>query len=182
MDRGVSMFIKSKKIIRLMYVFLFFILVSITSCNNDDDNNGTQEAPRDYCSEERTTLSKELKTKKLEEIDGCMQMNKITKKEICVSNYVQYCTQSFYECGESGLKGYCNEIKNIYGNSESKEISFDETKLNNYCSGIADANEDTTQEDSFSQVCVNYRDNLECDSVPELDFISDNWSTQCTSK
>ncbi len=117
---------------------------------------------------------------KLNSIDGCFDFPKKTKKEVCVENYKSYCKSSFYECGESALRGICDDAKNIYGSSESREISFDETKLESYCKTRSDASTEIEKSDLFNQTCSRYRENLDCATVPEFDFRNDNWKTQCT--
>jgi len=113
---------------------------------------------------------------------GCFDFPRKTKKEVCAENYKSYCSSSFHECGESALTGICDEAKNIYGSSESREISFDDTKLDNHCKTRTDANEEIEMSDFFNETCFRYRNNLECNSVPEFDFRNDDWKTQCSQE
>jgi len=110
---------------------------------------------------------------------GCFDFPKKTKKDACVENYKNYCSSSFYECGETALTGICDDAKNIYGSSESREIDFDKSKLEAFCKTTVNGSTEIEMSDLFNETCSRYRDNLECNSVPEFDLRNDDWKTQC---
>jgi hypothetical protein len=122
------------------------------------------------------------KIKTVDDIDsslGCFDFLKKTKKDACIENYKRYCSSSFYECGEGALSGICDDAKNIYGSSESREIDFDESKLDTFCKTAVNANQEVEISDFFNVTCPRYRDDLDCATVPEIDFRNDDWKNFC---
>ena len=115
-------------------------------------------------------------------VEGCFDFPKKTKKQACVENYDSYCRSSFYECGKTALKGICDDTKSIYGTEQSREISFDDSQLENFCNTTVNGSEEIEMGDFFSETCSNYRNNLDCSSVPEFDFRNDDWKTQCSQE
>lgn len=114
-------------------------------------------------------------------LEGFKKATPPTNEEVCVGNYIAYCSQSFYECGESILYSVCDESKNVYGSTESKEITFNSEIIKNFCMEMNNSSELSDTSNYILNYCPDFRENTDCGNFQELDFRSDNWKDQCTN-
>jgi hypothetical protein len=124
---------------------------------------------------------------KFEEIDGCLNFPRKTKKEACIENYKIYCVD-LLSCGEEALYGICTEYEKL----EEKEINcddngqncetytpiiFDESKFDTYCS-IENGENPIIEDDLYIRGCGK-SNNIDCNNIQELDFRNNSWKTVC---
>lgn len=113
-------------------------------------------------------------------INGCLDLKKRTKKDLCVINQSRYCASLYNNCGRESLSEIC-ENSFGYEKDETDVVRFNESKLAVFCEDTIDGDEEITTLDEFFCSYMGAPD-LECNNIPDLDFRNNSWKSYCSGE